>query len=42
MPINPTDPSKSGSPPLGSFWAATAGTEVENYDPVSAFQDERL
>ena len=39
MAINPTDLSKPGSAHVGSYWAATAGAEVENCDPVTADMD---
>jgi taurine dehydrogenase large subunit len=39
MPINPTDLSKPGAPHVESYWAATAGAEVENCEPVSGDMD---
>ncbi len=39
MPINPTDLSHPGAPHVQSYWAATAGNEVENCDPVAADLD---
>jgi glycine/D-amino acid oxidase-like deaminating enzyme len=39
MPINPTDLSKAGAPHVESYWAATAGPEVEGADPIAADQD---
>jgi gamma-glutamylputrescine oxidase len=39
MAINPTDLSKPGSPHVASFWAASAGPEVDNCDPVAADLD---
>ena len=39
MAINPTDLSKPGSPHVGSYWAASAGAEVDNCDPVAGDMD---
>lgn len=39
MPINPTDLSRPGADHVPSYWAATAGPEVENTDPVSSDLD---
>lgn len=39
MAINPTDLSKPGAAHVGSFWAATAGAEVDHCDPVAADMD---
>ena len=35
MPINPTDLSQPGAPHVDSYWAATAGAEVEAADPIA-------
>jgi len=35
MPINPTDLSQPGAPHVDSYWAATAGAEVEAADPIT-------
>ena len=35
MPINPTDLSQPGAPHVESYWAATAGAEVEGADPIA-------
>ena len=35
MAINPTDLSRPDSPHVGSYWAATAGAEVEGTDPIA-------
>src|SRR5260370_8639131 len=35
MPINPTDLSQPGAPHVDSYWAATAGAEVEGADPIA-------
>src|SRR5215468_5534170 len=35
MAINPTDLGRPDSPHVGSYWAATAGAEVEGADPVA-------
>jgi glycine/D-amino acid oxidase-like deaminating enzyme len=39
MAINPTDLSKPGSAHVGSYWAASAGAEVDNCDPVAGEMD---
>src|SRR5579859_1800887 len=39
MPINPTDLSQPGQAHVPSYWAATAGPEVEDVDPVSSDLD---
>jgi gamma-glutamylputrescine oxidase len=39
MPLNPTDLSHPGAPHVDSYWAATAGPEVENCPPVAADMD---
>jgi len=39
MPINPTDLSQPGAAHVESYWAATAGPEVENCAPVTADMD---
>ena len=39
MPINPTDLSRPGAPHVDSYWAATAGPEVDNCWPVSTDMD---
>jgi gamma-glutamylputrescine oxidase len=39
MPLNPTDLSHPGAPHVDSYWAATAGPEVENCEPVAADMD---
>lgn len=36
MPINPTDLQHPGAAHVDSYWAATAGPEVEGADPISA------
>ncbi len=35
MTINPTDLSQPGAPHVDSYWAATAGPEVEDADPIA-------
>ena len=35
MAINPTDLGRPDSPHVGSYWAATAGAEVERTDPIA-------
>jgi len=35
MAINPTDLGRPDSPHVGSYWAATAGPEVERTDPIA-------
>jgi gamma-glutamylputrescine oxidase len=35
MPINPTDLKQPGAPHVESYWAASAGAEVDNCDPVA-------
>ncbi len=39
MAINPTDLSQPGAAHVGSFWAASAGADVDNCDPVAADMD---
>ncbi len=39
MPLNPMDLSQPGAPHVASYWAATAGAEVENCAPVTADMD---
>jgi gamma-glutamylputrescine oxidase len=39
MPINPMDLSRPGQPHVASYWAATAGAEVENCEPVNGDRD---
>jgi gamma-glutamylputrescine oxidase len=39
MPIDPTDLSQPGAAHVESYWAATAGPEVENCQPVAADMD---
>jgi gamma-glutamylputrescine oxidase len=39
MSINPTDLRQPGAPHVDSYWAATAGAEVENCEPVSGDMD---